>query len=65
MFEVLKYQRINAFAYLHNIGSQRVLEKAGFEKVGIKPSFLTKDGLPIDVVAFKKMAVQKNINSPD
>ena len=65
MFEVLKYQRINAFAYLHNIGSQRVLEKAAFEQVAIKPSFLTKDGLPIDVVAFKKMAVQKNINMPD
>lgn len=61
IFEVLGYQRIEAFAYPHNIGSQRVLQKAGFEQKGIIVNFAQKEGAFIDAIAFEKLAVNTPI----
>lgn len=61
MFDVLKYQKIQAFTYPHNIGSQRVLEKAGFEQKGVITAFAQKNNSPIDAIAFEKLAVNTAI----
>lgn len=36
----LRLHRLEASTLLHNIGSQRVLEKAGFERIGMAPKYL-------------------------
>lgn len=36
----LRLHRLEASTLLHNTGSQRVLEKAGFERIGMAPKYL-------------------------
>ena len=50
-----KYQRIQAIILAHNIGSAKVLQKAGFQKEGLMRKAYLKDGQLIDGIIFAKI----------
>ena len=49
-FSVLGLQKINAGYYENNIGSQKVLERAGFQKEGVRFSNVIFDGQRVNSV---------------
>jgi [ribosomal protein S5]-alanine N-acetyltransferase len=51
-FEEFALVRIGLFADVENVGSQRVAERAGFEREGVMRRYLTMGGAPRDCVAF-------------
>lgn len=53
--DVLGLHRIEAGTLPHNIGSQRVLQKAGFERIGYAPNYLSIDGSWQDHVLFQRV----------
>lgn len=50
-----KLTRIFAMAFSHNVGSMRVLEKAGFEREGLLRRSAIKNGAILDQVLFAKV----------
>jgi RimJ/RimL family protein N-acetyltransferase len=54
-FENYKLTRIVAMAFSHNVGSMRVLEKAGFEREGILRRSAIKNGVILDQVLYAKV----------
>ncbi len=48
-FDELNLHKINTNVYLPNIGSQRVLEKAGYKTVGIAREHIWRNGKYLDV----------------
>jgi ribosomal-protein-alanine N-acetyltransferase len=57
-FEELGLHRIEAGTLLHNLASQRVIEKNGFTRIGIAPRYLQIAGRWSDHVLFQKTAEQ-------
>jgi [ribosomal protein S5]-alanine N-acetyltransferase len=55
-FSQLGLHRIQAGTLLHNIGSQRVLERNGFVRIGVAPSYLKIAGRWQDHVLFQLVA---------
>ncbi|MFZ4894859.1 GNAT family N-acetyltransferase [Plantibacter sp. Mn2098] len=53
--DVLGLHRIEAGTLPHNTGSQRVLQKAGFERIGYAPNYLSIDGSWQDHVLFQRI----------
>ena len=47
--------RIEAIVFPHNLGSMKVLEKAGFEREGYGKKFQIKNGAPLDAVLYAKV----------
>lgn len=54
-FDHLNLHRIGAATLVDNIRSQRVLEKNGFERIGLAPQFLRIDGRWRDHVLFHRL----------
>jgi len=54
-FDSYNVIRIFATAFSHNVGSMRVLEKAGFEREGILRRSAVKDAIILDQVLFAKV----------
>ena len=54
-FENYKLSRVFAMAFSHNVGSIRVLEKAGFEREGVMRRSAIKNGVVLDQVLFAKV----------
>jgi len=54
-FENYKLTRIFAMASSHNLGSMRVLEKAGFEREGILRRSAVKNGIILNQVLYAKV----------
>src|SRR5271157_4615437 len=54
-FENYKLTRIFAMAFSHNVGSMRVLEKAGFEREGTLRRSAIKNGAIFDQVLYAKV----------
>lgn len=52
-FEELGLHRIQAETLLHNVGSQRVLERNGFTRIGMAPAYLNIAGQWQDHVLFQ------------
>ncbi|GLZ79500.1 hypothetical protein Afil01_43070 [Actinorhabdospora filicis] len=52
-FDELGLHRVQAETLLHNHGSQRVLARNGFERIGLAPKFLRIDGEWQDHVLFQ------------
>lgn len=52
-FEDLGLHRIEAGALTHNLGSQRVLERNGFERFGLAPAYLQIGGRWQDHILFQ------------
>ncbi|KAL0388579.1 UNVERIFIED_CONTAM: putative [ribosomal protein S5]-alanine N-acetyltransferase [Sesamum radiatum] len=48
-------QRLQAVVHVENKGSQRVLEKAGFQREGVLRSYELFKGKPVDVVMFSTL----------
>ena len=55
-FGELGLHRIEAGTLLHNVASQRVIEKNGFTRIGIAPRYLQIAGQWSDHVLFQKTA---------
>lgn len=57
VFETTSLIRLEATVFVGNFASQKVLEKAGFEREGFSPKFYIKPetGVPLDVVLFAKL----------
>lgn len=55
-FGELGLHRVEAGTLLHNIASQRVIEKNGFTRIGIAPRYLQIAGVWSDHVLFQKTA---------
>jgi ribosomal-protein-alanine N-acetyltransferase len=55
-FSELGLHRIQAGTLVHNIGSQRVLERNGFVRIGVAPSYLKIAGRWQDHVLFQLVA---------
>jgi ribosomal-protein-alanine N-acetyltransferase len=55
-FGELALHRVEAAALLDNLGSQRVLEKAGFDRIGVARRFLFINGAWRDFVLFQRVA---------
>jgi ribosomal-protein-alanine N-acetyltransferase len=55
-FDELELHRVEAGTLLDNVASQRVLEKAGFERIGIARRFLRINGDWRDFVLFQRVA---------
>jgi len=55
-FGELELHRVEAAALVDNVASQRVLEKAGFERIGVARSFLRIHGAWRDFVLFQRIA---------
>jgi ribosomal-protein-alanine N-acetyltransferase len=51
-FDALGLMRVEATTFLHNLASQRVLEKCGFTREGILAGYHCKNGRLVDVVMF-------------
>jgi len=54
-FENYKLTRVFAMAFSHNVGSMRVLEKAGFAREGILRRSAIKNGIILDQVLYAKV----------
>ena len=54
-FDNYKLTRIFATAFSHNVGSMRVLEKAGFAREGVMRSSAIKYGVVLDQVLYAKL----------
>ena len=52
-FGELGLHRLEAGTLVHNVGSQRVLERNGFERIGLAPKFLRIAGEWRDHVLFQ------------
>jgi ribosomal-protein-alanine N-acetyltransferase len=52
-FERLGLHRIEASTQLPNVGSQRVLERCGFTRIGVAPRYLKVDGDWKDVALYQ------------
>ncbi|GAA1582419.1 GNAT family protein [Kribbella sancticallisti] len=57
-FVDLGLHRIEASTQLANVGSQRVLERAGFTRIGVAPEYLSVDGEWKDVVPYQLVSRQ-------
>ena len=55
-FDSLALERIDLYAATENAPSQRVAERAGFEREGILRSFMRGKGVQLDMVAFGLLA---------
>jgi ribosomal-protein-alanine N-acetyltransferase len=55
-FDELALHRVEAATLVDNVASQRVLEKTGFERIGVARSFLRIDGEWRDFVLFQRVA---------
>jgi ribosomal-protein-alanine N-acetyltransferase len=55
-FDELGLHRVEAATLVDNAASQRVLEKAGFERIGVVRSFLLINGAWRDFVLFQRIA---------
>jgi [ribosomal protein S5]-alanine N-acetyltransferase len=55
-FGTLDLHRVEAATLVDNAASQRVLEKTGFERIGVARSFLRIDGEWRDFVLFQRVA---------
>lgn len=53
--EELRLHRLQAATLLHNIGSQRVLSGAGFERIGLAPKYLRIAGEWQDHLLFQRL----------
>ncbi|MBT0767399.1 GNAT family N-acetyltransferase [Kineosporia sp. J2-2] len=54
-FHSLNLHRVAASTLVDNVRSQRVLEKNGFERIGLAPQFLRIDGVWSDSLLFQKV----------
>lgn len=54
-FDGYKIIRVFAMAFSHNVASQRVLEKAGFQREGIMRHSAIKNGVVLDQVLYAKL----------
>ncbi len=54
-FEHYKLTRIFAMAFSHNVGSMRVLEKAGFQREGNLRRSAVKNGVILDQTLYAKV----------
>jgi RimJ/RimL family protein N-acetyltransferase len=54
-FDNYSLTRIFAMAFAHNLGSLRVLEKAGFEREGLLRRSAIKNGVVLDQILFAKV----------
>jgi ribosomal-protein-alanine N-acetyltransferase len=54
-FDELGLHRIEAGTLTHNLGSQRVLERNGFQRYGLAPRYLSIDGDWRDHVLFQRL----------
>ncbi|KAL2229924.1 uncharacterized protein LOC105171328 [Sesamum indicum] len=54
-------QRLQAVVHVANKGSQRVLEKAGFQREGVLRSYVLFKGKPIDVVMFSTLGNHSSV----
>ncbi len=54
-FSHYKLARIFAMAFSHNVGSMRVLEKAGFQREGVLLRSAVKNGVILDQVLYAKV----------
>ena len=54
-FSHYKLSRIYAMAFSHNVGSMRVLEKAGFQREGLLRRSAVKNGIILDQVLYAKV----------
>lgn len=55
-FDVLGLHRVEAGTLVHNIGSQRVLERAGFARFGLAPRLVRIAGSWQDHVVFQRLS---------
>jgi ribosomal-protein-alanine N-acetyltransferase len=55
-FEDLDLHRVEAATLVHNVSSQRVLEKNGFERIGLARRFLRIDDECRDFLLFQRLA---------
>ena len=55
-FRALGLERIDLYAATANVASQRVAERAGFEREGVLRSFMREKGVQLDMVAFGLLA---------
>jgi [ribosomal protein S5]-alanine N-acetyltransferase len=63
-FEELGLHRIEACTLKHNIRSQRVLERNGFERFGLAPNYLLIDGRWQDHFLYQVINQDQVINQP-
>jgi ribosomal-protein-alanine N-acetyltransferase len=56
MFGVLELHRAEAATLVDNVASQRVLEKAGFERIGLAPRYLRINDVWRDFLLFQRLA---------
>ncbi len=52
-FTALNLHRLGANTLVHNLRSQRVLEKNGFDRIGLAPKYLQIDGEWQDAVLYQ------------
>ena len=58
-FDGLGLHRIEASTQVHNIKSQRVLQRTGFIRIGVAPDYLNVDGEWKDVALYQLVNSQK------
>ena len=51
----LKLEQLHAIPFITNMGSQRALEKAGFEREAFLPKHFLKNGVYIDSVRYRRV----------
>lgn len=54
-FGELALHRLQAGTLLHNLGSQKVLERTGFERIGVARSYLNIAGQWQDLILFQRL----------
>ncbi|KAG5061655.1 hypothetical protein AAZX31_01G221900 [Glycine max] len=62
--ELPHLERIEALVDVFNVGSQRVLEKAGFQKEGILRKYIFQKGKPRDMVIFSLLSTDPKPSFP-
>lgn len=55
-FDVMRLHRLQAATLRHNVRSQAVLRRAGFEQFGVAPRYLSIDGRWQDHVLFQRLS---------